>query len=172
MPIFQFTDTPAQRHQVHATPNAIRVDGAVHHVRAVSAGCFAVSVDGRSERLYAVAHGDTVHVQLKGRSWQIERVDPTRSTPGAATAGAGACHAPMPGVVVSLLVRTGQQVDQDEALLVIESMKLQMTISAACSGTVAELPLAVGQTFQRGDLLARVQAVEGASVPTGAEAAA
>ena len=43
-----------------------------------------------------------------------------------------------------------------DALLVIESMKLQLTITAACSGTVEPLPLAVGQTFQRGAVLARV----------------
>ena len=43
------------------------------------------------------------------------------------------------------------------ALLVIESMKLQMTIGAAADGVVAELPLAVGQTFQRGAVLVRTE---------------
>ena len=172
MPSFQFTDSPAVRHHVHAGQDDIRVDGTVHQVRAVAAGCFVVRIDGRSERLYAVAHGDTVHVQLRGRAWRIDRVDPTRSAPGAGAEGAGACHAPMPGVVVSLLVAPGQQVGRDEALLVIESMKLQMTISAAVGGEVAELPLVVGQTFQRGDLLARVRATEDTNAVAGAAAAA
>ena len=66
----------------------------------------------------------------------------------------------MPGVVVSLLVQPGQRVRQGDALLVIESMKLQTTLCAACDGTVQELPLAVGQTFQRGALLARIAAEE------------
>ena len=44
-----------------------------------------------------------------------------------------------------------------DALLVIESMKLQMTIAAACTGTVEQLPLGVGQTFQRGVVLAQVK---------------
>lgn len=63
----------------------------------------------------------------------------------------------MPGVVVSLLASLGQQVQKGDALLVIESMKLQMTISASVGGEVAELPLAVGQTFQRNDMLVRLQ---------------
>jgi pyruvate/2-oxoglutarate dehydrogenase complex dihydrolipoamide acyltransferase (E2) component len=37
-------------------------------------------------------------------------------------------------------------------------MKLQMTIGAASDGVVAEMPIAVGQTFQRGAVLVRVAA--------------
>jgi biotin carboxyl carrier protein len=172
MSSYQFTDLPAVRHLVHATKGDICVDGTSHQIRNAAPGCFVATVDGRSERLYAVAHGDTVHVQLRGRAWQIERVDPARSARGGGATGAGACRAPMPGVVISLLVSPGQQVARNDALLVIESMKLQMTISAEVSGEVAELPLAVGQTFQRGDLLARVQATEHTNGPTGMEAAA
>ncbi len=173
MPIFQFADSPATRHRVYADKDNVRVDGTVHQIRKSAAGRFVATIDGRSERLYAVAHGDTVHVQFKGRTWQINRVDPSRSSAaGAGAAGTGACLAPMPGVVVSVLVALGQRVGRDDALLVIESMKLQMTISAEVSGEVAELPVAVGQTFQRGDLLARVQLFEHTRAPTGAEAAA
>jgi biotin carboxyl carrier protein len=58
--------------------------------------------------------------------------------------------------VVSLQAAAGQRVKEGDPLLVIESMKLQMTIGAACSGTVTELPVGVGQTFQRNAVLARV----------------
>ena len=161
MPSFQFADTPAVLHQVQAGPHAMRVDGADVRVRTAAPGCFVTAIDGRSERLYAVAHGDTLHVQLRGRAWRIERVDPRRAAAppsSSAGAGAGASRAPMPGVVVSILVAKGQPVRQDEALLVIESMKLQMTISSSIDGAVVELPFGVGQTFQRGAVLVRVQA--------------
>jgi 3-methylcrotonyl-CoA carboxylase alpha subunit len=67
----------------------------------------------------------------------------------------------MPGVVVSVQATAGQRVREGDALLVIESMKLQMTIVAACAGTVEPLPLAVGQTFQRGAVLAQVKPDQG-----------
>jgi biotin carboxyl carrier protein len=146
------------RHQVQALVGAVRVDGADVRVHKTSPGRFMVTVDTRPEPLYAVAHGDVIHVHLKGRAWKIERLDPTRSTAAAVSAGAGAAHAPMPGVVVSMLVSRGQCVRQGDALLVIESMKMQMTISASIDGEVAEIPMLVGQTFQRGDVLVRVQA--------------
>jgi 3-methylcrotonyl-CoA carboxylase alpha subunit len=66
----------------------------------------------------------------------------------------------MPGVVVSTLATVGQRVREGDALLVIESMKLQTTLTAACNGTLQTLPVAVGQTFQRGAVLAQVKPEE------------
>lgn len=158
MTTFQFSDAPSVRHQVQARADSIQVDGTVFNVRTTTPGCFVTAVNGRTERLYAVAHGDAIHVQFRGRAWQINKLDLTRSSAPAAAGSAGACHAPMPGVVVSVLASRGTTVSQSDALMVIESMKLQMTISAPVAGTVSDLPFAVGQTFQRGAVLAVVQA--------------
>lgn len=157
MTTLQFSDTPDTRHQVQVRTEAVYVDGTGIHVRKLAAGIFVATHNGGIERLRAVAHGDEIYVQLRGRSIQINRVDPTRASTAGAAGGAGASHAPMPGVLVSLLVAVGQQAKKGDALLVIESMKLQMTISATVDGEVAELPLAVGQTFQRNDMLVRLK---------------
>ncbi|MCY1539606.1 Glutaconyl-CoA decarboxylase subunit gamma [compost metagenome] len=66
----------------------------------------------------------------------------------------------MPGVVVGWLAEPGSRVQAGDALLVIESMKLQMTIEAPQSGTLEDLPFQPGQTFQRGAVLARVRPEE------------
>jgi 3-methylcrotonyl-CoA carboxylase alpha subunit len=63
----------------------------------------------------------------------------------------------MPGVVVSWLMRPGSVVKAGAPLLVIESMKLQMTIEATQDGVLEDLPFTEGQTFQRGATLARVR---------------
>lgn len=156
MTTLQFSDTPATRHQVQLRSDAVYVDGAAIPVRKAAAGSFVVALQGRSERLRAVAHGDTIYVQLRGRTVTLNRVDATRSAAGAGTGGAGVSHAPMPGVVISLVASVGQTVKTGDVLLVIESMKLQMTIFANLDGEVAELPLAVGQTFQRNAMLVRL----------------
>jgi 3-methylcrotonyl-CoA carboxylase alpha subunit len=157
MTTLQFSDTPDTRHQVQVRTDAVYVDGASVQVRKASSGNFVTTLGGRSEHLRAVAHGDIIYVQLRGRSIKVNRVDPARAAASGAASGAGASHAPMPGVVVSLLASLGQQVKQGDALLVIESMKLQMTISATLDGEVAEMPLVIGQTFQRNDMLVRLQ---------------
>jgi len=158
MNTFHFSDSPQQRHRVHRQPGSdqVIVDGHTVAVTTDASGRFSALVDGRAERLHAVAHGDAVYVQWRGRSWRIDRLDPTRASAAAGGNAAGTSLAPMPGVVVSLQAECGQRVSEGDALLVIESMKLQMTIAAACDGTVAELPVGVGQTFQRNAMLARV----------------
>lgn len=167
MTTFQFSDAPSVRHQVQARTDTVQVDGTEFRVRNTASGCFVTTLNGRAERLYAVAHGDAIYVQLRGRAWKIDKLDLTRSSASTTTEGAGACLAPMPGVVISVLASRGAPVHQGDALMVIESMKLQMTISAPLAGTVAELPFAVGQTFQRGAVLAVVQ---GAGVEAGGSA--
>lgn len=147
---------PDIRHHVQVCTDAVYVNGTPMQVRKTAAGSFMVTLDGRTERLRAVAHGDTIYVQLRGHTVKVNRVDPTRAAASSDAGGAGASHAPMPGVVVSVLASIGQRVMKGDALLVIESMKLQMTISANLDGEVAEMPLAVGQTFQRNDMLVRL----------------
>ena len=156
MTILQCADTPNIRHQVQVRTDAVYVDGTPAQVRQTTPGHFTTTIEGRTERLRAVAHGDTTYVQLRGRTLKVSRVDPTRATASAALAGAGVSLAPMPGVVVSLLTSVGEHVKKGDALLVIESMKLQMTIAANFDGEVAQLPLAIGQAFQRNDMLVRL----------------
>lgn len=163
MTLLSLSDKPATRHQVNVRHDGVAVDDARLAVRAADGGEFIAAVDGRSERLLAIAHGDAVYVQLRGRAWRVERIDPARARAGSAGAADGSSQAPMPGVVVSLQASPGQSVRQGEALLVIESMKLQLTIAAASDGVVAEMPFAVGQTFQRGAVLVRVITTEGSA---------
>jgi len=135
----------------------VHVDGARVPVRMLSAHLFAVDLPPHPQRLHAVVHGDSVYVQLHGRACRIDRVDPTRAHAGAAAQGGGVSQAPMPGVVVSWLVQPGTVVTAGMPILVIESMKLQMTIEAAMDGVLEDLPFTEGQTFQRGATLARVR---------------
>jgi 3-methylcrotonyl-CoA carboxylase alpha subunit len=141
----------------------VRVDDCIVTLRPDEEGGFVAMLDGRTERLQAVADGDRVWVHWRGRAFVLERIDPTRSAGAGGAEAAGSAHAPMPGVLVSLLVERGQAVREGDALLVIESMKLQTTLCAALAGTVAELPFAVGQNFQRGAVLARVHPAQAAT---------
>ena len=148
-----------RRHPAQREPGSdhVRVDDARVMVQQDGAQRFVATLAGRPERLHAVADGDQVWVHWRGRAWALERIDPTRASAAGGAEAAGSAHAPMPGVVVSLLVTAGQTVAEGDALVLIESMKLQTTICAAAGGVVAELPVAVGQTFQRGAVLARLQ---------------
>ena len=62
-------------------------------------------------------------------------------------------RAPMVGKVVEVLVQPGASVATDDDLLVIESMKMQIPITAPVSGTVEAVHVTVGATVRENDLL-------------------
>lgn len=158
---FHFRDDPETIHTAQRAGETLRVDGHDVAVRAVAPHAYVAAAGNRSLRVHAVAHGDSVHVHLNGRAWRIDRVDPARGAAGGAAGAPGDSVAPMPGVVIKHVASPGAAVREGDALLVIESMKLQMTITAGRDGVVASLPFAAGQTFQRGAVLAHVAAAEG-----------
>ena len=61
--------------------------------------------------------------------------------------------APMPGVVSTLVAKSGQQVKAGDALLSIEAMKMETAIRAERDGTVSEVLVSAGSQIDAKDLL-------------------
>jgi biotin carboxyl carrier protein len=60
----------------------------------------------------------------------------------------------MPGSIVAVNTREGAEVARGEVLLVMESMKMELQITAPRDGTVAALHVAPGDQVALDDLLA------------------
>jgi biotin carboxyl carrier protein len=85
-------------------------------------------------------------------------LQPTVASPTAATAGAGMLvRAPIPGVIVALLVRPGDDVSHGQDLCTIEAMKMRNNIRASQTGRVAEILVSTGQTVNHNDPLIRFE---------------
>lgn len=54
--------------------------------------------------------------------------------------------APLPGTIVELFVRPGDDVEIGKTVLVIEAMKMKNSIRSTRAGTVAEVLVSTGQT--------------------------
>ncbi|HKJ37092.1 MAG TPA: acetyl-CoA carboxylase biotin carboxyl carrier protein subunit [Solirubrobacterales bacterium] len=59
----------------------------------------------------------------------------------------------MPGKVLAIEVSEGDAVSEGDVLLVLESMKMELQISAPLAGSVAELHVERGQQVSQGDPL-------------------
>ena len=71
-----------------------------------------------------------------------------------AAAGNGATvNSPLPGVVLELKVKDGDQVTKGQCILVLEAMKMENSIEAPCAGTVT-LKVAKGDSVLEGAPLA------------------
>lgn len=61
--------------------------------------------------------------------------------------------APMPGLVLKVMVAAGQQVHKGDPLLILEAMKMENVIKAACDGTVKTVKTTQGAAVDKGQLL-------------------
>jgi biotin carboxyl carrier protein len=85
---------------------------------------------------------------------------PVRSTapaaaprPKAPTAGGNAVMAPIVGTVTKILVKPGQEVKANEALIVLDAMKMDTYINAPKAGTVQTIECQVGDSVSVGQKL-------------------
>jgi biotin carboxyl carrier protein len=70
------------------------------------------------------------------------------------SAGAERIVAPMPGRIVRVMIRTGEQVRARQTIVVVEAMKMENELRAAEDGTVTEVRVQEGQSVEAGALLA------------------
>lgn len=61
--------------------------------------------------------------------------------------------APMPGKVIKLLVKPGDNVQARQGLIVVEAMKMENELRARAAGTVSEVRVAEGTSVEAGAIL-------------------
>jgi biotin carboxyl carrier protein len=66
----------------------------------------------------------------------------------------------MPGVILAVRVAERERVARGQALVVMEAMKMEHTLSAAAAGVVSELRVHAGQRVRDGDALLKVSAAD------------
>jgi pyruvate carboxylase subunit B len=119
-----------------------------------------LSLDGRPETLVMQPSGrGQWAVGMRGERWDVEVVDERtrhiRSLTGGADRqrGAGALRAPMPGLVVRVLVEPGQTVSRGGGVVVLEAMKMENELKAAADGTVKAVRIGTGEPVEKGQVL-------------------
>ena len=61
--------------------------------------------------------------------------------------------APMPGLVINILVKPGDVVKKDDPVLVLEAMKMENVIRAPGDAVVSAIPAGQGKAVEKGQLL-------------------
>lgn len=143
----------------------IRIDGREHEISATGSfdeGRQTIEIAGAPVHFTRAHSGDQLLVRLGGRTFETAIVDPRAEAAGAG-GGLDVVKAPMPGAVVSLHKQPGDEVQRGETVVTIESMKLQTALAAPRDGRIAELLRQEGQTFEKDDVLVRLEpAADGA----------
>lgn len=120
-----------------------RVDGALH-----------LDVDGVERAVETYRDGDAV--------WLVDAGVPTRWAPprddARSHAAAGSLDAPMPGVVLDVRTEQGASVGEGDVLIVLESMKMELSVTSPADGVVGEIHVRAGDHVTQGQSLVEVEA--------------
>ena len=99
---------------------------------------------------------------LRHSVFQVEVLDERRSRMRSVagrltTTGPQIVVAPMPGKVVRILVKAGDEVKEGQGLLVVEAMKMENELKAAKAGRVKQVAVLEGVAVEGGAVLCVVE---------------
>jgi biotin carboxyl carrier protein len=123
---------------------------------------YSLLIDGKSYEALVQPSDDNLEVLLHGSYFlttvEDERQRRLRQTSGAEETQRGEYHmkSPMPGLIISVRVREGQEVKKGERLIVLESMKMQNELKAPRSGVIRSLRIKNGDNVEQNQVLLSV----------------
>ncbi|MBE1535462.1 acetyl/propionyl/methylcrotonyl-CoA carboxylase subunit alpha [Actinomadura algeriensis] len=112
---------------------------------------------GRTITFAAARDGDTLWLGREGRAWALAEHVAAEGGAAAAGAGDGVLRSPMPGTVLAVKAAEGDEVAEGQALVVVEAMKMEHTVTAPLAGVVAKLPVRAGAQVALDAVLAVIE---------------
>ncbi len=124
--------------------------GAIHAAAARADGNrLTLHMAGAAHTPTVLQDGARLTIIVAGETYGFEHID-VLAPPEGSIAGAGRVLAPIPGRIAAVLVAEGAAVSRGQALVVMEAMKMELTLTAAADGTVALVRCTVGEMVEEG----------------------
>ncbi|MDQ6859268.1 MAG: biotin/lipoyl-binding protein [Chloroflexota bacterium] len=123
-------------------------------VEAVPGRVWSVVIDGEAHEVAFLAadrawvDGDELHLEIAD-----ERAVAAGRAGGRSASARQEIRAPMPGLLKRVHVTEGAAVNEGDALVTLEAMKMENELRAAHAGTVAQIAVAEGTKVEGGALL-------------------
>jgi len=126
----------------------------------INPGVFSILIGGGAFEARVEPFAGKLRVHVDGKEYLAVIQDPRRWRRGdgvaAESQGRQQVIAPMPGKIVRVLVKSGEEVEAGQGIVVVEAMKMQNAVRSPKSGTVERVLVAEGQAVNAGDVLAVV----------------
>ncbi len=122
---------------------------------------FSLLLNGKSYEAYVYQDEEDWEVLIRGRQYQVKVEDEREkrlATGGESSVTGGEFHlkAPMPGLVVAVLIDEGQEVRKGEVLIILESMKMQNELKAPRDGIMGRVRVKAGESVEQRQTLLSV----------------
>jgi biotin carboxyl carrier protein len=120
---------------------------------------YSLLIDNNSYEVLIEEQGGEYRVLLLGELYTIQLEDDflhqmaRRRRVRARPSGRMAVKAPMPGLVMAVLVTEGQEVSAGDVLVILESMKMENEVRAPRDGRVNRVRVSSSETVEKGQIL-------------------
>ncbi len=106
--------------------------------------------DGISHSFSWAWVGSSLELWLDGNVFTFERVERRRQADREFSAGGSDILAVMPGTVEQILVQTGDSVERGQTVIIMESMKMELTVATHRDGVIKQIPVKQGDQVDKG----------------------
>ena len=141
-----------------------RVDDREYELEAseVEPAVYLLKFIGRVYEVYVSSEkGSEIEVNVKGKTFNVEIIDPKKLRSSRSDHGHGDGRAEiktaMPGKVVRILVQPNETVEKGEGVIVVEAMKMQNEMKAPKDGIVKDIRVSEGSTVEAGEVLVIIE---------------
>ncbi|HEY7226894.1 MAG TPA: acetyl-CoA carboxylase biotin carboxyl carrier protein subunit [Nitrososphaeraceae archaeon] len=76
---------------------------------------------------------------------------------GGVSSGENKLLSQIPGRVVSIMLKVGDQVKKGDSIIVLESMKMQVAVKSHKEGKIKDIKVQMGETVSRNDVVALIE---------------
>lgn len=107
-----------------------------------------------SSRIKLLMNGE--QIILKKHSKLTEILEKSMAL-GGSSSGENKLLSQIPGRVVSIMVKAGDQIKKGDSVIVLESMKMQVAVKAHKDGQIRDTKVKIGDTVSRNDVVAVIE---------------
>jgi biotin carboxyl carrier protein len=103
--------------------------------------------------------GNRYQIWLAGQIYEVELASsgPRRAGADASQSNEHVLKSSMPGTILAVKVKKGEEVQANQALIVMESMKMELTLGSPRAGKVAKVLVHPGKMVELGALLLELE---------------
>jgi len=114
---------------------------------------FEAIVEQRNDKWEVLIHGDLFSVEVQDeRSYRLRQARGEKEL----VSGEVTMKAPMPGIIVAVLVKSGDIVESGQTVVILESMKMENELRSPLNGTVRDVHVAPGDSVEKLQLLVSI----------------
>jgi len=125
------------------------------NVKSIEDSVADIEINGKGMKVNIKQLGEPVKKAAPKKS-AVKETQKETSSPQSSSGGVRKVNAPLPGVILNVMIREGETVREGQDMLIMEAMKMENSIQAPFAGKVLKVNVKRDDTVQEGDLLVEI----------------